>query len=779
MTIKRKLLILCVTLAVLPVFLVTSTVGWHAYENGRSAIEEQAKAQLTSIRDIKKQQIESYFQFISNQVRTLSNDRMIIDAMKELDKSFLHVRKESALQNSSAMKAKLVDYYTDQFGTEFKSRNNGQPPNTTELISSLDNDSIAMQYQYISNNSNPLGEKDSLVDTGDNSSYSKAHALYHPHIRDYLNKFEYYDIFLASPSSGDIIYSVFKELDFSTSLINGPYANSGIGEAFKHANESNDNDFVYLSDFSPYLPSYNDPAAFIASPILDNGQKIGILIFQMPIDKINNIMTHEQNWTSSGLGASGETYLVGADYTMRSMSRFLLEDPNAYFDLISNIESIPQKSKDAIKAKSTSIGLQPVKTQGTTAAIKGEKGFAIFPDYRNISVLSAYSPLSPLSLEGLQWGIMSEIDKEEAFRHSTELKNKIFFLVIGAIIITLIIAVTCASILTKQLTEPLEVFSATISTINKTADLSQRINVKGNDEITQSAKAINSLLQQFQDSIQFLIKTIEHLKSSSSEMAIQTSQLKEAAQRQESQSQQVATASTQMAASANEVAKNAEQASTETDNANEAGKLGTSIVANCINNTETLTKNVSQTHQNLDEVVKNSRDIDAVLQVIQDIAEQTNLLALNAAIEAARAGEQGRGFAVVADEVRTLAQRTRDSTEEIKRTIDKLQSDVTASVSAIEESTEQTAINTTNVNELGESLSTVTSHLQLISGMNTQIAAAATEQLATADDISKSIVEVSEASKKTSYISEKTAESGENIEKLATQLQEFVSKFKT
>lgn len=775
MSIKNKLLSLCITLAVLPVLLVTSTVAWYAYDNGRTAIEEQAKAQLTSIRDIKKQQIESYFQFITQQVQTLSNDRMIINAMKELDQSFGQVHQEASLKSSSELKNNLSDYYNDQFGTEFKARNNNQSPNINKLINPLDEDSIAMQYLYITTNDNPLGEKDALIDTGDNTDYAKAHALYHPHIRDYLLKFEYYDIFLVSPSSGDIIYSVFKELDFSTSLIDGPYANSGIGEAFRQANESDTNAYVYLSDFSPYLPSYNDPAAFIASPILDNGKKIGILIFQMPIDKINDIMTHEQNWASSGLGTSGETYLVGGDYTMRSMSRFLLEDPTAYFELISNLDSIPQENKEAIEAKSTSIGLQPVKTQGSTSAIEGEKGFAIFPDYRNVNVLSAYSPLD---IEGLQWVIMSEIDQAEAFRHSYELKNKVIILVIGAIIITLIIATACASILTKQFTAPLDLFSATILTINQTADLSKRIDVKGDDEIARSAKAINSLLQQFQDTIQFLIKTIQLLKSSSHDMAAQTAQLKEAAQRQETQSQQVATASRQMATSANEVAKNAEQASTETYNANDAGKLGSTIVKNCIQNTETLTNNVSQTHKNLDKVADNSRDIDAVLQVIQDIAEQTNLLALNAAIEAARAGEQGRGFAVVADEVRTLAQRTRASTEEIKRTIDKLQNDVNASVSAIEESTEQATISTGNINELGTSLSTVTSHLELISSMNEQIASAATEQLATADDISNSILDVSEASKETSSISEKTAAAGENIEQLATQLQEFVSKFK-
>lgn len=149
------------------------------------------------------------------------------------------------------------------------------------------------------------------------------HKTFHPHIRDFLQKFSYYDIFLVDDKTGNIVYSVFKELDFATSLINGPYANSGIGKAFRAANKVNEPGHVVTSTFQPYLPSYYGPAAFIASPIYSGKEKLGVLIFQAPIDEINAIMTFNNNWQDFGLGASGESYLVDQDYFMQSASRFL------------------------------------------------------------------------------------------------------------------------------------------------------------------------------------------------------------------------------------------------------------------------------------------------------------------------------------------------------------------------------------------------------------------------------------------------------------------------
>ena len=139
-------------------------------------------------------------------------------------------------------------------------------------------------------------------------------------IRSYLKKFGYYDIFLCDLASGDIVYSVFKELDFTTSLKEGPYAKTNFGRAFAMAAAADSPDDVFLVDYEPYTPSYEDAASFISSPIFDGKQKIGVAIFQMPIDRINAIMAER-----TGLGETGETYAVGPDNLFRNDSRFLEE----------------------------------------------------------------------------------------------------------------------------------------------------------------------------------------------------------------------------------------------------------------------------------------------------------------------------------------------------------------------------------------------------------------------------------------------------------------------
>lgn len=137
--------------------------------------------------------------------------------------------------------------------------------------------------------------------------YDSFHELYHPVFKSFLKKFGYYDIFLVEPESGIIVYSVFKEADYATSLKTGPYGDTGIATAIKEAMESSRAGSTHLIDYAQYLPSYAAPASFISSPIFENGKETGALIFQMPVDRINQIMTNNQNWANEGLGASGDS----------------------------------------------------------------------------------------------------------------------------------------------------------------------------------------------------------------------------------------------------------------------------------------------------------------------------------------------------------------------------------------------------------------------------------------------------------------------------------------
>ena len=169
---------------------------------------------------------------------------------------------------------------------------------------------------YIFKNSYPAGQKLKLNYADDGSNYSKTHKIYHPVFRSYLNTFGYYDIFIVDPESGGIVYTVFKEDDFGTSLISGKYKNENIAKAYKMANLFTSPDLISIVDMQAYAPSNGEPASFIASPIFDGSEKIGILVFQINIGQINKVMMD-----ASGLGETGETYLVGHEHLMRSNSR--------------------------------------------------------------------------------------------------------------------------------------------------------------------------------------------------------------------------------------------------------------------------------------------------------------------------------------------------------------------------------------------------------------------------------------------------------------------------
>ncbi len=398
---------------------------------------------------MKASQIEDYFRLIENQVITLSEDRMIIEAMHEFDDGLHAVESDLGITKTEMQEidARLGSYYKEEFLPRLI-------PNLLEDVSVKDfwpEDSKArvLQDLYISSNPFDVGSKHLLDNAGDGSSYSQAHETYHPIIRDYLEKFGYYDIFLVDvDTGGHIAYSVFKEVDFGTSLLTGPYADTNFSEVYNAAKAADNKDFVRWVDFEPYMPSYNAPAAFIASPIYDGDEKIGVLVFQFPIDRINAIMTSNQDWSSVGLGESGETYIVGNDFLLRNQSRFLIEDSENYFRLIEEIGT-PPETIDQIRNFNSTIGLQEVKTEGTKAGLSGLTGTAIFPDYRGIPVLSSYKPLN---IRDVNWAIMSEIDQEEAFASIRSLGIRTL---IGVMVLIAAIVIM-ATLFSRTITRPLD-----------------------------------------------------------------------------------------------------------------------------------------------------------------------------------------------------------------------------------------------------------------------------------------------------------------------------------
>ena len=198
-------------------------------------------------------------------------------------------------------------------------------------------------------------------------------------------------------------------------------------KVFQKASNNGTAGSLAFDDFKSYVPSYQDPAAFIASPIIQDNKQLGVIIFQMPIDRINSVMTQNQKWQDAGLGLSGETYLVGADKKMRSISRFLVEDKAGYIEAIHN-SGMSSDLVNTIEAKGTSISLQPITSPGSQSALAGETGFSSFPDYRNVEVYSAYTPIK---IAGENWAILAEIDQDEALQAANILSRDLLYLSLG------------------------------------------------------------------------------------------------------------------------------------------------------------------------------------------------------------------------------------------------------------------------------------------------------------------------------------------------------------
>lgn len=775
MNLKARLTIGAAVIALAPLIVSSVFIGSTSVNSSRQALETQAQRQLTAIRDITADNIENYFRTIRNQALTLSNDRMIIDSMKGFKRAFDNYLEETN-PDTGSMQGTLRQYYDEEFGKTYRDKNNGKSVDIQNLITSLDQQSIALQTAYITANPNPLGEKDKLQRADDDSEYNALHRRYHAHIRDFLQKFEYYDIFLVDHESGDIVYSVFKELDYTTSLIDGPYANSGIAKAFRLANSSNSPEAIGLTDFAAYTPSYEAPAAFIASPIFDGNTKIGILIMQMPIDRINTIMTYNESWEESGLGESGETYLVGKDYTMRSQSRFLLQDKSNYLSLLQDLR-LPKTVISDIATKNTSIGLQPVKTPGSEAALRGDKDFQIFEDYRGVSVLSAYKPLA---IDGLEWVILSEIDEAEAFAAVAEVRNAIIAKALMTLVIASILSAAAGWLFASRIAKPIEQTVTMFKDIAEgEGDLSKRLQADSNDEIGQLVSWFNVFIEKLELMVTELNSSVRQLADSSSHLETTSAHTKDDINGQHHLTEMMATAITEMHVSVDEVSRNANTAAGIAKQTHQASQHGQQAINHCRERIQLLASEMEGASRVIGELHRDSEQIGKVLEVIQSIAEQTNLLALNAAIEAARAGETGRGFAVVADEVRTLAQRTQDSTQQIQEIIMRLQSGTSNAVAVMARSQESSTSTVEAVEDAKQSFTVIAQSVSDINDTNAQIATAAEQQQQTTGEINQNVVEISTLSKQTSQRTEDIANASLELSKMAGEIKTMLSHYRT
>lgn len=572
------------------------------------------------------------------------------------------------------------------------------------LFARKGNATETLQKLYIVDNPNPEGSKQLLDLAEDGSGYSKYHGENHPWFRRLVQSRGYADVMLID-SEGNIVYSVKKARDYATTVSDGPAKGTELESVFARLAESPEPGQVVMTDFYGYAPRANAPTAFIATPLFVRGEFAGGLVIHIPSEIIDRVMRD-----TTGMGQTGETILVGADNLLRSSSR--------------------ASGADAIlKAEAN--------TDAAGKALAGEEGTVQENNYLGEPV---YSVFKPLEFEGVRWAVLGEMSEAEILGPVAEMRNILagvgiaMFLLLAGVGYTIARkelrpVVQMAGVMRAlsdgnldveipgtgrgdeigQMAESVEVFRANMIK-NEEMQAEQE---KARQQREARARRIEEVTETFDNAVSEALRSVS---SATTELDATAQSMANIADNTQTQAGSVASASGEASSNVEMVAAAAEQLASSIREIGQQVSESTRISAEAASQAERTRESVV----GLDEAAEK---VGAIVGLINDIAEQTNLLALNATIEAARAGEAGKGFAVVASEVKNLATQTAKATEEITTQISAMQSETTSAVGAIR---------------------TISETVARVSEIATGIASAVEEQNSATSEISRNVHEAAQ-----------------------------------
>lgn len=587
------------------------------------------------------------------------------------------------------------------------------------------------------------GDPNGNFDIG-SEQYQEIYKSIDPFFRRYLESYGYYDIFFICAKHGHVMYSVAREADLGENLSRGQYKDSGLGRLWQKVLR---NRKATMVDFSLYAPSNNEPATFIGTPVVDGqGDIIAVLALQISTKQIDKIMQEK-----TGMGESGETYLVGEDFLMRSDSRFSKESTILNKDYT-------------------------IRTEAVEEGLADKSGSKIIDDYRGIKVLSSYSHFGLNEVYGFdfEWVVVSEIDKEEAYRPVTLLAKKI--IVIGGAL--LLLAILLGYFSSRSISRPLTNLAEKISQVAK-GDLTVEIAEDNRkNEVGILVRAARTMVKSLQEQTHGLINSAESIATSINELSATATQLAASSIEASSTIAEVTSTVEEVRQTAHVSNEKAEDVTRGASAMNDAAAKGQQSTDDSRAGMQVIKEEMSYVADSIIKLSEQTQSIGEIISAVNDLTDQSNLLSVNAAIEAAKAGEYGKGFAVVAQEVKSLAEQSKEATSQVKTILNDIQKATSTAVLATERGKKAVENGEKLSVESGTSIAFLASQVNESSHSASQILASNQQQLGGMDQLAAAMENIKESTAQNTDGAKQLEDATNNLKDLAETLKQLAGQFK-
>ncbi len=484
MKIRRKLMLVLLGLGALTV-LVT---GYVSYKSSEQSLIKAVENQLTGLRRAKADQIEDYFHTLEGQVIAMSDDQEIVEATREFHNAF---EKLDRLPASAEERAAVDAFYRVRYVPKLQS----MIPLRSKTDEYFPASSAAdyLQYSYLVNNPFSSDHRKDFDAAPGKTDYDRVHAKYHPQLRRTVQELGWRDLYLIDDKNGRILYSVAKDASFGTSLESGPYKSSALAKVFTMAKATENTDAVFFSDFESFEPAMGAAAAFVASPIWDGRERLGVLAFQVSNAEFDRVVSGNRNWERDGLGKTGDTRIVGSDFVLRSNERGFIENPDRYFAETMAMRKLSDESKMRTRVFGTTALQQEVRLPSVKMGLANQEGTIIELGLDDRQKLVSFGPLNVL---GTHWMMASQIDLDEALAPVYDLRHR---LRLWGLLLALLTALAALG-LARVIVRPVERLLHAAQKVGS-GDLSVNVPVTSKDELGQLTGTFNKMVKDIREKV--------------------------------------------------------------------------------------------------------------------------------------------------------------------------------------------------------------------------------------------------------------------------------------